>query len=949
MMAPDSRKRALRGIMLAMAEIRALLLTDVVDSTKLSERIGDAAMAEVWIAHDRAARDLLPLWHGREIDKTDGMLLMFDTAADAVNYAMAYHRALAALPTPLKARAGLHVGPVILRENSAADIARGAKPLEVDGLTKPTAARVMSLGLGGQTLLSEDARRALDASPGPVQSLGHWMLKGLADPIELFEIGEDAAAFAAPLDGDKGYRVTRVGQQWLPVRQIPNNLPQQITSFVGRQRELEEAKKLLEQKRLLTLLGTGGLGKTRLSLQIAADSLTGFRDGVWFVDLAPIADPALVPKTVAQALRIGEDPRIPLIEIISAHLRSRRVLLVLDNCEHLIGACATLADALLRAAPELRILASSREPLHVPGEQAYPLQPLPLPDATARGEEVARSDAVRLFVERARLQQPHFAMTARNCEAVRQICARLDGIPLALELAAARVGVLPAEQIVERLDDRFRLLTGGSRTALPRQRTLRAMIDWSYDLLADAEKTFFARLSVFVGGWTLAAAETVAIGEGIEQGNVLDLLGGLVDKSLVVTDDSGERYQMLETIRQYAHACLQQSGHGAAADKRHRDYYLAFAEEAELQLNGGPKQPEWLARLDLEQDNLRAALAWSLEEAERTDADLRLCGALSRFWANRGHADEGATWCEKALARSADAGGTSARAKALIAMGTLAWRLGDMSRAQTTLEQALDLSRHLGVRSLEADALESLGGVAMHRTEFPLARVVLEQALALNRELGRPAQEAEAYNSLAGLAISQGDDEAAKEPLERALAVGRASGNKLAEARAMAYLALLAERRDQYTTAQAMHEQALSIAREFGVREFELVELRHLADVALNRGDMATARAHYRDALIASRDLGNRHRMAEMIEAVMDPTVAAGAFQLTAVLAGAADALRNAVATPRGTLQQQQRDPIVGRCRVALGEERYAAADAAGREMSGDEAVAAALRWLDGA
>jgi len=471
-----------------MEHVRALLMTDVVDSTKLSEELGDRMMAEIWTAHDRVARDLLPKWRGREIDKTDGMLLLFDSAAAAVNYTIAYHRALAALSTPLKARAGLHVGPVILRENSAEDVARGAKPLEVDGLAKPTAARVMSIALGGQTLLSEDAWRALDALPGLVQSHGHWMLKGLAEPIELFEVGADAAAFAAPLDGDKGYRVARVGLQWLPVRQIPNNLPQQITSFVGRQRELGEAKKLLEQKRLLTLLGTGGLGKTRLSLQIAADSLAKFPEGVWFVDLAPIADQALVPKTVAQVLGIGEDPGIPLIETIGAYLRSRRVLLVLDNCEHLIGACATLADALLRTAQELRILASSRELLHISGEQTYSLPPLSLPDAKARVDEIARSDAVRLFVERARLHQPHFAMTARNCEAVRQICSRLDGIPLALELAVARVKVLPVERIAERLDDRFRLLVGGSRTALPRQRTLRAMIDWSYDLLGDAER-----------------------------------------------------------------------------------------------------------------------------------------------------------------------------------------------------------------------------------------------------------------------------------------------------------------------------------------------------------------------------------------------------------------------------------------------------------------------------
>ena len=910
--------------------VTTLLFTDIEGSTQLwasePERMR-LALAH----HDTLARAAVEEHRGRIVKAMgDGVYAVFADPVDGVLASLQLQLALAdpaaTQGLSLRVRCGLHAGVVEKRDD------------DYFGSAVNRAARIMAAAHGGQVLLSE-VMSALLAERLPagitLRDLGSVRLRGLVNPERIHQLVH-----------------SRLQHNFPPLRSMeatPNNLPPQISTFVGRENELAEARRLLALSRLLTVVGMGGMGKTRLSLQIAADSLARFPDGVWFVDLAPIADQALVPKAVVQVLGIGEDPGIPLIETIGAYFRSRRVLLVLDNCEHLIGACAALAEALLRAAPELRILASSREPLHIAGEQTYPLAPLSLPEATTRVDDIARSDAVRLFVERAQLQQPHFAMTAWNCEAVRQICARLDGIPLAIELAAARVKVLPVEKIAERLDDRFRLLVDGSRTALPRQRTLRAMIDWSYDLLDDAEKSFFARLSVFAGGWTLAAAETVAAGDGIAQDEVLDLLGGLVDKSLVVTDESGERYRMLETIRQYARDCLQEGGHGAATARRHRDYYLAFAEEAEPQLNGGPTQPECLARLDLEQDNLRAALAWSLEETERTEADLRICGALCRFWANRGHADEGARWCAKALARSSGEGGTSARAKALIAAGTLAWRLGDMTNAQTTLEQALDLSRHLGDRALEADALASLGGVAMHRAEFPMARAVLEQALTLNRELGRRAQEADAYNSLAGLAISQGDDEAATEPLERALAIGRASSSKLAEARTMAYLALLAFRRGQYTAAQEMHEQALAIAREFGVREFELVELRHLADVALNQGDMETARAHYRNALIASRDLGNRHRMAEMLEAVLELTAAAGEFQRTAVLAGAADALRNAVATPRGTLQQQQRDPIVARCREALGEEAYAAADAAGWAMSGDEAVAAALGWLDGA
>lgn len=913
--------------MLVESSVTTLLFTDIEGSSRLWEREPER-MPLALARHDALARAAVEQHRGTVVKTTgDGVYAVFVDPVDGVRAAVQLQLAVVD-PTAteglrLRVRCGLHAGVVERRDK------------DYFGTAANRTARIMGAAHGGQVLLSESVSALVAERLPPdtaLRDLGAVRLRDLARPERIHQLVHPQLQHEFP-----------------PPRSLeatPNNLPQQISTFVGRQCELTEARGLLSGARLLTVVGVGGIGKTRLSLQIAADAQDAYPDGVWFVELAPIVDPELVPKTVAKALGLNQDPDTPLMDSISAYLRSRRVLLVLDNCEHLIGACATLADALLRIAPELRILASSREPLHIPGEQTYPLPPLALPDVTAGSDEIARSDAVQLFVERARLRQPRFAVTARNSDAVAQVCAQLDGIPLALELAAARVGVLPVESIAERLDDRFRLLVDGSRTSLPRQQTLRASIDWGYELLSEAEKMVFGRLSVFVAGWTLPAAEAVSAGDGVTQGGVLDLLTGLVHKSLVVPDDGSERYRMLETIRQYASDRLQESGQRLAVARRHRDWFLAFAEEAEAHLNGGAEQPAWMARLDIEHDNLRAALTWSLEEVDSSEAGLRFCGALCRYWAGRGYAAEGEAWCAKALSRDTRGQGTRARVKLLIAAGTLAWRLGDMTRARTILEQALDLSRHLGVRTLEADALASLGGVATHRAEFPMARALLEQAVMLNRELGRRVQEADAYNSLAGLAISQGDDEAAKEPLERALAIGRASSSKLAEARAISYLALLAERRDQHTAAQSMHEQALAIAREFGVREFELVELRHLADVALNRGDMETARVHYRNALIASRDLGNRHRMAEMLEAVMELTAAAGEFQRTAVLAGAADALRNAVATPRGTLQQQQCDPIVSRCRQVLGEEAHAAAIATGLAMSSDDALSAALRWL---
>ena len=571
-----------------MSVIKALLLTDVVDSTRLAEKLGDSAMAEVWAAHDRVSRALLVRWRGREIDKTDGMLLLFDNCADAVGYAMEYHPALAALPTPLAARVGLHVGPVTLRENAPDDIARGAKPLEVEGLAKPITARVMALARGGQTLLSAAAREALGTCEHKLVSHGHWRIKGVSDPIELFEIGAADAQFAPPSDGDKAHRVVWMVDWWLPVNEIPNNLPYQATSFIGRDRELEEVKSLLGAARLLTLVGMGGLGKTRLSLQIAAEQIHDFPDGVWFLDLAPISDPALIVSEAAQVLGVREEPDRPLLQTVCAHLRNRRALLIMDNCEHVIQASAQMASAILKAAPHVRILASSREALHAPGEHCYPVLPLPVPRREDGFEALARSTAVRLFVERARQHKPDFALTEREAPAVAELVARLEGIPLALELAAARIRALSVADINSRLHDRYKLLTGGSRVLQQRQQTLRALVDWSYELLTPEEQIVLDRLGVFVGGFDLAAAEAVCGLAPLAAEDVLDLLQSLIEKSLVmlVERDDGARYLMLDTIREFVREKLAQRDDAAAVAARHCDHYFALAKAARDGLRG---------------------------------------------------------------------------------------------------------------------------------------------------------------------------------------------------------------------------------------------------------------------------------------------------------------------------------------------------------------------------
>ena len=420
---------------------------------------------------------------------------------------------------------------------------------------------------------------------------------------------------------------------------LPNNLPEQVTSFIGREKEIEAVKTLLDTTRLLTLTGSGGSGKTRLSLQVAADVLEAYPDGTWFIELAPLADPALVAQTIAQALDVGEEPGKPLIQTLLAALKTKRLLLVLDNCEHVLDACARLVDTLLRACPGVRVLASSRQGLGIAGETVYRIPSLSLPDRrqTATPASLSAYEAVRLFVDRAMAALPAFAVTNQNAPALASVCHRLDGIPLALELAAARIRSLSVEEINNKLDNRFRLLTGGSRAALPRQQTLRALIDWSYDLLNAQEKTLLCRLSVFAGGWTLDAAEQVGTGESpsgesIEDWEMLDLLTSLADKSLVLAQTQGKttRYGLLETMRQYARDRLTESGESLAVRARHADCFLTLAAEIRPKLSGS-EQGQWLEVLEEEHDNLRQALTWYSEDAVDAEAGEKGAAAGSRL------------------------------------------------------------------------------------------------------------------------------------------------------------------------------------------------------------------------------------------------------------------------------------------------------------------------------
>ncbi len=749
-----------------------------------------------------------------------------------------------------------------------------------------------------------------------------------------------------------------------------DNLPSDVSSFVGREHARADVRTLLERTRLVTLRGPGGVGKTRLALQVAAAERARYPDGTWLIELAPLTESTLVVSkvaqtlgvreepggaldastlvvsTVAQTLGVHEEPGRSLLDVLVAALRERALLLVLDNCEHLVVACAALTAALLRACPDVRVLATSREGLEVAGEQLYQVSPLsvPDPDHLPPLDRLAQFEAVRLFVERARARRPDFALDARNAAAVAAICRHLDGIPLALELAAARVGALPVEGIATRLDDRFRLLTGGPRTALPRQRTLRAALDWSYDLLSEPERALLRRLAVFAGGWTLGAAEAVGVGEGVEDWEALDLLDGLVNKSLAQEEESSgdARYSLLETVRQYGIEKLGEGGETAATRERHLEWYLALAEESEPGLLG-PEQGAWLERLEREHDNLRVALVWARDNG-LVERGLRLAGALWRFWSMRGYLTEGRERLEGLLTLDGDdnMGVMSARAKALNGAGVLAGQQGDYAHAVSLYEQSLTLCRGTGDKAAIAHVLNNLGLAAMYQGDHAHAAILLEQSLALRREQRDSWSIALSLQNLAGIAWERGELGRAATLLEESLAVRRTLGDEQGIAAMLANLGLVARDQGDYARATALSEEGLTLYRKMGNGLGVANVLSNMGSVALRQGDYARAGTLYKEGLGLFEMVGSKAIVAECLEGLACVVHARGLYERAARLGGAAEALRATIGIPLSLADRAAHDRVVNAVRTALGGV-FASTWTEGKKMSVSQAIAYAL------
>jgi predicted ATPase/class 3 adenylate cyclase/Tfp pilus assembly protein PilF len=901
------------------------LFTDIEGSTKLWER-GPEAMSEALPRHDKILRESIEI-HGGHVFKTmgDAFCAAFSTAKDALEAALKSQRRLVSSKWgqtgPLRVRMALHTGAAEERDG------------DYFGPPLNRVARLLSAAYGGQVLLSQTTQELVhDQLPADaeLQDLGEHRLKDLGRPEHVFQLATSDLTPVFP-----------------PLRTLdvhPNNLPLQPTPLVGREREVEEVALRVrsEEVRLLTLTGPGGTGKTRLGLQVAADLLEEFSDGVFFVALATITEPELVASTIARALGVKESAHQSLMESLKNYLRDKHLLLVLDNFEQVLEG-APLVGELVGACPRLKVLATSRIPLRLYGEHEHPVPPLSLPDSrvTPPLEVLTQYEAVKLFVERARAVKADFEVTNENALAVAEICARLDGLPLAIELAVARVKVLTPQKMLDRLGDRLKFLTKGARDLPERQRTLRATMEWSHALLEEDEKALFARLSVFAGGRSLEAMEAVCDPEGGVHVDVLDGVESLVDKSLLREEEGtgGEpRFVMLETVHEYAREKLEESGEAEELRRRHAQYFFSLVEGETGTFKGGGR-PEWFQLLEDEQDNFRAALSWSLESDE-VEFGLRLAAALQPFWARRGHYGEGRRWLEEVLAKDGPASAV-ARAKAQNAIGWLAQWQGDVERASNAAEEGLLLCKRAGIEDSVTNHLRLLGGFTteMRADDYERANELFQESLELSRRAGDEWTTAASLLHLGNVEDEQGNHERAVELYEEGISLCRKSSYTVLLADILVNLGYTRLLQGDYERATALSEEAIALYREQGYRYARIeFPVDNLGWAALLRGDEEKARVLYQESLMLCRELGDKLVAAESLQGLACVAGKRGELERSARLFGAADALFRARNISHLPAELKLRAPYL---EAALEQNRAAWEE--GSKLTFEEAVEYAL------
>jgi predicted ATPase/class 3 adenylate cyclase len=922
----------------------AFLFTDIEGSTRLARSLAND-YESLLERHRSIVRDSFRRHAGFEVGtEGDSFFVAFSSPLQALRAAEEAQRALTAAEWPrgadLRVRMGLHVGEVKRRGG------------DYVGLEVHRAARIAAAGHGGQVLLSPAMAVVLgDRLPDALalRDLGEFRLKDFDAPTRLYQLAGPGLRADFPPPRSVGTELT--------------NLPPELTSFVGREAELARVGKLIETHRLVTLIGVGGTGKTRLMRQVAGGLLGKCADGVWLAELAPVTSPELIVREVAGALGVADEPGRPLIETLVDFLRSKSLELLLDNCEHVIGAAADLVVTLLASCPALAVLATSREALGVDGERVFQVPSLTVPGPIgaedeheegrqAWSQDLAAVDAVRLFVDRASAVQSSFSLSPSNAAAVVEICRRLDGIPLAIELAAARITHLSPDEIAQGLGDRFRLLTGGRRGAVPRQQTLQALIDWSWDLLAEPDRSLLRRLSVFAGGCTLEAATAVtAVDESeVDRGTTLDGLGRLIDRSLVVADQSGPtRYGMLETIRQYASERLAAAGETQAMRARHLAFFLDLALQAEAALRG-PEMVPWLRRLDAEVDNLRAALEWSFEADP--DAALRLTVAMMGYWRSRSYGFEAferfGQAAELALrlhpfSPSSPREETILVSRVLAAAGYASALWSDASGGRAWAEQAVALAR----RAKDGEALtEALGALGM-TSVFSGRRTGLDDVLEELIDLAESRRDwwslTMMQSSAAYQAVGDRDFAAAEAWLRKATEAADRSGNPFAIAFVAGVQGEVSGITGRVAEARESFGRAIAAWEATGDRRFVLVARSDLAHALRRGGANEEAEALYRATLHGWQHAGNRGAIANQLECFAFLAIAKGDPGRAARLFGAAEAIRALAGSAMVAHERAEYDGALGQLRQNLDQTALDAAWAEGRRFTVDEAVAYAL------
>jgi predicted ATPase/class 3 adenylate cyclase/Tfp pilus assembly protein PilF len=909
------------------------LFTDIEGSTKMWERHPEA-MQTALARHDEILSGATEE-HGGYVFKTvgDAFCCAFWTATDALDAALEVQRTLFGEEWeetgPLKVRMALHTGAAEERDG------------DYFGLPVNRVARLLSAAHGGQVLLSLPAQELVrDQLPGgtTLRDLGEHRLKDLFRPERVFQLSaSELPSEFPPLSTLDAYR---------------NNLPLQPTPLIGREKEVAQVCDLLrgDETRLLTLTGPGGTGKTRVALQAAADLLDDFPDGTFFAQLATLTEAELFLLALAETLEVREIGEQPLDESLKDYLSERQLLLLLDNFEQVLGAAPTVTE-LLAVAPGLKVLATSRAPLGLYGEHEFPVPPLSMPDLKRPPplDRLTQYEAVGLFVERARAVKPDFSITNESAPAVAEICVRLDGLPLAIELAAARIKMLPPKSVLERLSSRLKLLTGGARDLPERQRTLRSTIEWSYGLLEESEKLLFARLSVFAGGRTLEAIEAICDAEGDLPVEAFDGISSLLDKSLLRQEEgpNGEpRFVMLETIHEFAREKLQESVEAEEVKRVHAQYFLTLAEAATPELKG-PDQLEWLEKLEAEHDNMRTALSWAMER-EEVEAILRLGGALWWFWSVRGYHSEGRRWLEEALAMN-ERGSPDSRAMALAGVGSLAFEQGDLDRAQEACEEGLELLAHDAREASEAKLLllAILGWVAWQREDYRRASELFEESLALSREMSNTWWLAGSLSNLAVVSQSRGDSERATQLYDESMDLFREQGDKYSLAYCLNNLAMLVYSQGDLGWAAQLTEEGVALFRELRAKGDVAFVLCNLGWIALLQDDPGRATDLYRESLSLSWESGLNPTVQSALEGFACVAGAKREAERAARLWGAAQSLHETKGIPRDTDFLAEADARISDVRLGMGEEEWEKALHRGRVMTLDEAVSYALEEED--